>query len=253
MAQRYFIELAYDGSNYHGWQIQPDAISIQEELQKALSMMLREEVKVVGCGRTDAGVHARFFVAHIDLQHLISDTEKLIYKINNYISKAIVIYRIYEVDMDMHARFSATSRSYEYHLLTQKSPFLNTYSYRSYYALDFEKMNHAALELLRYTDFTSFSKLNTDTFTNDCDVSEAFWRLKGEHQWVFHITANRFLHNMVRAIVGTLFNVGKGKLSTMDFCSIIEAKDRSKAGTSAPANALFLTNIKYPIKENIKE
>lgn len=246
MAQRYFIALAYDGAAYHGWQIQPDAISVQEELQKAFSLLLRESVEIVGCGRTDAGVHAKYFIAHIDVSKPIEDINKLVYKINSFLNKAIVIFDIYPVDNEMHARFSASSRSYEYHLLTQKSPFLQAYSFRPNFKPDFDQMNLAAKRLLDYTDFTSFSRLHTDTFTNNCDVTLAEWRQKDEHHWVFHISANRFLRNMVRAIVGTLLEVGRGKLSVDEFCAIIEAKNRSKAGASAPGNALFLTAIEYP-------
>lgn len=245
MDQRYFIALAYDGATYHGWQVQPDAISVQEELQKALSLILRQDIEIVGCGRTDAGVHARYFIAHIDVSQPINDIPKLVYKLNSFLSKAIVIYDIYPVDNELHARFSATSRSYEYHLVTQKSPFLETYAFRPHFLPDFEKMNEAAKKLLDYTDFTSFSRLHTDTFTNDCDVTLAEWRQHDEHHWVFHISANRFLRNMVRAIVGTLLDVGKGKLSIDEFCAIIEAKDRGKAGASAPAHALFLTAVAY--------
>lgn len=246
MAQRYFIALAYDGTHYHGWQIQPNAITVQEELQSALSLLLRETIEVVGCGRTDAGVHAKYFIAHINVSEPIKDSKKLIYKLNSYLNKAIVIYDIHPVEDQMHARFSATSRSYEYHLLTQKSPFWDAYSYHPNFKLDFKKMNQAAIKLLDYKDFTSFSRLHTDTFTNDCDVSVAQWQQKEDHHWIFHISANRFLRNMVRAIVGTLFEVGRDKLTTEQFCAIIEAKNRNKAGASAPGKALFLTAIEYP-------
>lgn len=246
MSSRYYIELAYDGSSYIGWQVQPNGVSIQGKLQEALSTLLREGVKVVGCGRTDTGVHAQYFVAHIDLEKPIDDILKLIYKLNAFLPKDIVIFNIKNVDSNFHARFLASSRSYEYHVVTRKSPFQDVYSYRPPFELDFNAMNKAALHLLTTTDFTSFSKLHTDVATNNCDVREAVWKQKDEYHWVFHITADRFLRNMVRAIVGTLLDVGKRKISEDDFCNIIKAKDRGKAGVSVPAKALFLTDIKYP-------
>lgn len=246
MKHRYLIQLAYDGTSYHGWQIQPNAISVQEKLQDALSLLLREEVKVVGCGRTDTGVHASYFVAHIDLENTIEDVPKLLYKLNAYLPSDIVLFDIKATTEDFHARFLATSRSYEYHLVTRKSPFLQQYSYRPNFALDFVSMNTAAQHLLSITDFTSFSKLHSDTHTNNCDVREAVWKQEDEYHWVFHITADRFLRNMVRAVVGTLLEVGKGAISENQFCEIIAAKDRGKAGISVPGEALFLTDVKYP-------
>ncbi len=246
MSQRYFIRLAYDGAKYHGWQVQPNAISVQEELQRVFSLILRESIELVGCGRTDAGVHARYFVAHIDAQQTIVDPDRLVFKLNSFLDRAIAIYDIYAVDEDMHARFSAISRSYEYHLVCRKSPFLEAYSFRPSFYPNFDKMNEAASRLLDYEDFTSFSRLHTDTFTNDCDVTLAEWRRHDSEHWVFYISANRFLRNMVRAIVGTLLEVGRGKLSVEEFCAIIEAKDRGKAGASAPAKGLFLTDVLYP-------
>ncbi len=243
---RYAIELAYDGTNYHGWQIQPNAASVQETLEKALSLILREKLAVVGCGRTDTGVHAKYFVAHFDLPKKIYKPTQLLYKLNSYLPKDIVLFDIKKVSEDFHARFSATSRSYEYHLITQKSPFDHQYSFRPNYPLDFEAMNLAAKHLSDYTDFTSFSKLHTDVKTNNCEVRKAFWEQKESHHWVFHITADRFLRNMVRAIVGTLLEVGKGKISEDEFCRIIDKKDRGKAGASVPGKALFLNNIEYP-------
>lgn len=246
MNQRYLIQLAYDGTAYHGWQIQPNGISVQEVLQEALSTLLRESVKVVGCGRTDTGVHASYFVAHFDLDKLITDLDTLRYKLNGYLPKDLVLFDIKLTTEDFHARFSATARAYQYHVVTRKSPFLAHYSYRPNFPLDFEAMNKAAKHLLSTSDFTSFSKLHSDAATNICDVTEAVWRKKDRHHWVFHITANRFLRNMVRAIVGTLLEVGKGKISDAEFCAIIEAHDRGKAGVSVPGAALFLTDIQYP-------
>lgn len=246
MKYRYLIELAYDGTQYHGWQIQPNGISVQEALQDALSLLLREKVKIVGCGRTDTGVHARYFVAHMDLSNEITDCPKMLYKLNGYLSKDIALFDIRRVNNDFHARFGATSRSYEYHLVNRKSPFMTAYSYHPNFKVDFEAMNSAAQHLLTVVDFTSFSKLHTDAATNNCDVREAVWKQKDPHHWVFHISADRFLRNMVRAVVGTLLDVGKGKITEDDFCAIIAAKNRSKAGVSVPGEALFLTDVKYP-------
>lgn len=246
MNQRYAILLAYDGTAYHGWQVQPNAITVQEVLEKAFSLILREEVSFVGCGRTDTGVHAKYFVAHIDVQQPIKNSSQLVYKLNSYLPKDIVLFDIKEVSEGFHARFSATARSYEYHLVTRKSPFEEYYAFRPPYNLDFEAMNQAAKHLFKYTDFTSFSKLHTDVKTNNCDIREAIWKSKDEHHWVFHITADRFLRNMVRAIVGTLLDVGKGKITEAEFCQIIEAKDRGIAGVSVPGKALFLSDVVYP-------
>lgn len=243
---RYAIELAYDGTAYHGWQIQPRESSVQEALQKAFSTLLREEISIIGCGRTDTGVHARYFVAHFETENQIENYEKLVYKVNGFLPKDIAIFKLLKVNDNFHARFSATSRSYEYHLVTQKSPFDHNYSFRPSFQLDFKAMNEAAKRLSDYVDFTSFSKLHTDTATNDCSITFAEWQQKSPHHWVFQISANRFLRNMVRAIVGTLLEVGKGKITTAEFCAIIEAKDRGKAGVSVPAQALFLTAVTYP-------
>lgn len=243
---RYAIELAYNGKNYHGWQVQPHSISVQEVLAKTFSTLLREEVSIVGCGRTDTGVHARYFVAHIDVEKDIDNIDKLIYKSNGFLPKDIVIYSITKASEDFHARFTATSRSYEYHVATRKTPFTEHLSYKPPFQLDFDAMNKAAKHLLRYEDFTSFSKLHTDVHTNNCDVTHAEWVKLDDYNWVFHVSANRFLRNMVRAIVGTLLEVGKGKINEAQFCEIIEKKDRSIAGVSVPAQALFLTDIKYP-------
>lgn len=246
MKTRYLIQLAYDGTSYHGWQIQPNGSSVQEVLQVTLSTLLRETVKVVGCGRTDTGVHAKYFVAHIDVEVTIDDLDKLRYKLNGFLPKDVSVFDIKETTEDFHARFTATARSYEYHLVTRKSPFLTSYSYRPIFELDFEAMNAAAVHLLSTSDFTSFSKLHSDAHTNICNVTEVIWKQVDTHHWIFHITANRFLRNMVRAVVGTLLEVGKGKITEEEFCKIIDIKDRSKAGISVPAQALFLTDVQYP-------
>ncbi len=243
--QRYFIYLAYDGSSYHGWQIQPNGISVQECLMKALSTFLRCEIEVVGAGRTDAGVHASLMVAHFDYEGLL-DTDSVADKLNRLLPPDISIYRVCPVQPGAHARFDAIARTYKYYVTTIKYPFNRQYRCRVFNPLDYERMNEAARTLFEYTDFTSFSKLHTDVKTNICHVTHAEWTQEGEATWVFTIRADRFLRNMVRAIVGTLIEVGRGKLSVDDFRHIIEQKDRGKAGTSAPGQALFLVNVEYP-------
>ena len=241
---RFFITLSFDGTNYHGWQIQPNSDSVQQRLQEALSTLLRQPIEVVGAGRTDTGVHARMMVAHFDWEELI-DGKQLAYKLNKFLPQDIAVQEVRLVDEEMHARFSATSRTYHYFIHMRKDPFQQAYSWQVPFKLDFEKMNEAAKVLLEYKDFTSFSKVNTDTKTNLCDVKEAFWEEIAPDRWRFTITANRFLRNMVRAIVGTLVEVGRGRLSPEDVRRIIEAKDRCSAGESVPAKGLFLVDIKY--------
>lgn len=241
---RFFITLSFDGTNYHGWQIQPNSDSVQQRLQEALSTLLRQPIEVVGAGRTDTGVHARMMVAHFDWEELI-DGKQLAYKLNKFLPQDIAVQEVRLVDEEMHARFSATSRTYHYFIHTRKDPFQQAYSWQVPFKLDFEKMNEAAKVLLEYKDFTSFSKVNTDTKTNLCDVKEAFWEEIAPDRWRFTITANRFLRNMVRAIVGTLVEVGRGRLRLEDVRRIIEAKDRCSAGESVPAKGLFLVDIKY--------
>lgn len=244
---RYFIQLSFDGTAYHGWQIQPNGASVQETLQKALSTLLRQPTEVVGAGRTDAGVHARMMVAHMDTSVEL-DCAQLVYKSNKLLPHDIAVQRIWPVEDDMHARFSATSRTYQYHIHTSKSPFLRHYSWQVTFPLDFDRMNEAANRLLQYEDFTSFSKVDTDTKTNLCHITEAHWRQVEEASWVFTITANRFLRNMVRAIVGTLVEVGRGRMTVDDFCRVIEQKNRCSAGESVPGHALFLTDVSYDLK-----
>ena len=241
---RFFITLSYDGTCYHGWQIQPNGNSVQQELQQALSTLLRKPVEVVGAGRTDTGVHARMMVAHFDWDEPL-DGKQLTYKLNKLLPQDIAVQDVQQVAEDMHARFSATSRTYHYYINTQKDPFLSAYSWQIPYPLDFEKMNEAAKVLLEYKDFTSFSKVNTDTKTNLCELKEAYWKEVAPNQWRFTITANRFLRNMVRAVVGTLVEVGRGRISIEDVRQIIEAKDRCQAGESVPGKGLFLVDIKY--------
>ena len=241
---RFFIYLSYDGTRYHGWQIQPNGISVQEVLNKALSTLLREPIEVTGAGRTDAGVNASLMVAHFDSQQT-TDNGQLTYRLNKLLPYDIAIHKIVPVKPDAHARFSATSRTYHYYIITEKTPF-EPYAYRFPQALDFDKMNEAAQTLFDYTDFTSFSKLHTDVKTNNCRIMFARWEQVSPIKWQFTITADRFLRNMVRAIVGTLLDVGRGVLTIEQFREIIEKKDRCSAGTSVPGNALFLSDITYP-------
>ncbi len=241
---RYFITFSYDGTAYHGWQIQPHSLSVQEELQKAMSILLRKPMEVVGAGRTDTGVHARKMVAHFDYDEEV-DCPQLVYKLNKLLPRDIAVQQVEPVAEDMHARFSAKSRTYHYFVHMGKNPFLRSYSWQVYGNIDFELMNQAASVLMEYKDFTSFSKVNTDTKTNDCTITEAHWDRVGEDQWCFTITANRFLRNMVRAIVGTLMEVGRGRMTIEQLRLVIDAKDRCRAGDSVPGNALFLVQVKY--------
>lgn len=241
---RYFITFSYDGTAYHGWQIQPHSLSVQEELQKAMSILLRKPMEVVGAGRTDTGVHARKMVAHFDHDEEV-DCPQLVYKLNKLLPRDIAVQQVEPVAEDMHARFSAKSRTYHYFVHMGKNPFLRSYSWQVYGNIDFELMNQAASVLMEYKDFTSFSKVNTDTKTNDCTITEAHWDRVGEDQWCFTITANRFLRNMVRAIVGTLMEVGRGRMTIEQLRRVIDAKDRCCAGDSVPGNALFLVQVKY--------
>ena len=246
MKQRYYIQLSYKGTNYHGWQIQPNATSVQEVLTKSFSTILRNEIEITGAGRTDTGVHASYFIAHFDshISDLHSD-KKFLFKINGYLPKDIAIQKIVKVKSDAHARFDAISRTYHYYIHCQKDPFLDESSYFLSQKLDIDLMNKASELLFQFTDFTSFSKLHTDVKTNNCKITEAFWT-KEDYKLKFTISADRFLRNMVRAIVGTLIDVGKNKITLEDFIRIIENKDRSDAGVSVPAHGLFLSNIIYP-------
>ena len=241
---QYFITLSYDGTHYHGWQIQPNGVSVQETLQKALSTLLRQQIEVVGAGRTDAGVHARMMVAHFDSEEQL-DCQQLTYRLNKILPQDIAVQQVERVADNMHARFSATSRTYHYFVHTQKDPFCHHYSWLLHGKIDFCAMNEAAKLLLQYQDFTSFSKVNTDTKTNLCTITEAHWDEIVPGQWRFTITANRFLRNMVRAIVGTLLEVGRGRMTKDEFCKVIEQKNRCSAGESVPGNALFLVSIEY--------
>ena len=241
---RYFLDISYKGTNYHGWQIQPTAITIQEEIEKAFSTILREEIKITASGRTDAGVHATQQIVHIDCNTEI-DNEKFEFKINSFLPNDFSINSIRRVKDDAHARFDAQDRTYHYFINKNKSPFAKGLSWYNRKNLDVEMMNKAASHLLYFQDFTSFSKVNTDTPHNLCDIKFAKWEWKGE-QLVFTITANRFLRGMVRAVVGTLVDVGVGKLSVDEFKDVIKKEDRGEASSNAPAEGLYLAIINYP-------
>ncbi len=244
---RYFIELSYNGKRYHGWQIQPNENSVQETLENAMTLLLGEQITVVGCGRTDAGVHSSQFFLHFDPSKVI-DKKKLKFKLNAFLPNDIVIFQIYNVNDNAHARFDAIQRSYEYRISLRKNAFLNDTTWQVQNQIfDVEKMNNAAKALYNYKDFKSFSKSNSDVKTYNCEVTNAIWKKNGD-LLIFSITANRFLRNMVRAIVGTLLEVGKDKISIEEFKKIIESKDRTRAGASVKAQGLFLTEIVYPDK-----
>lgn len=243
--KRYFCELSYNGTIYFGWQRQPEQLSVQQEIEKALTRLNSNvPVSVVGCGRTDTGVHAKQYFLHVDLPE-IPDTEQFKYKLNKMLSGNISIQRIYLVDPDLHARFSATTRTYRYFIHQHKDPFLNEFSWHYPQKLDLEAMNEAAKELLGKQDFTSLSKLHTDVKTNICTVNNAQWIKVNEDQIYFEITADRFLRNMVRATVGTLMEVGLGKIDRQDFRQILDKRDRGAAAVSVPAKGLFLWKIEY--------
>ncbi len=240
---RYFIELSYNGKNYHGWQIQPDVISVQEKLNDAISTIFQQKIQVVGAGRTDTGVHATQMFAHFDIEKELK--EEVVFKLNSILPSDISVFKVFLVEDEKHVRFNATSRSYEYKIHLGRNPFLLDFSWQIHSQKpDIGLMNDAAKLLLEYTDFQAFSKVKTDVYTFNCDITEAFWVLNGR-ELIFHISSNRFLRNMVRAIVGTLVDVGLGKISKQDFRGIIESKNRGKAGLSVPAKGLFLTKIKY--------
>ena len=261
---RYFIFFGYDGTNYHGWQIQPNANSVQQELQRALSILLRKEIEVVGAGRTDTGVHARNMAAHFDWnpeekvsEEKVSEEripmalDQLVYRLNRILPRDIAVYEVREVDTEMHARFSATSRTYHYYIHTRKDPFERHYSLQMNYPLDFEKMNQAAQYFLHHEDYAAFCKAGGDNKTTICHVSAARWVQTSPTTWYFEITANRFLRNMVRAVVGTLIDVGRGKITMDQFLDILHNGSRSDAGESMPGNGLFLEDVGYDFKDEM--
>ena len=242
---RYFIKLAFNGANYHGWQMQDNAHTVQAEITEKLSLLLKEKIIIVGCGRTDTGVHAREFYTHFEVPELLPDVRGVVFKLNSFLPTDIVIYSIYKVAPNLHSRFSAISRTYSYYISLVKDPFNENTSYHYNGLLNIEEMSKACSYLYDHTNFTSFSKLHTQTTSNNCIIQLAkFQRIKDE--LVFTITADRFLRNMVRAIVGTLLEIGKGKLDAIELNKIIEAKDRSTAGFSVPAHGLFLEKVTYP-------
>lgn len=244
MKSRYFIELQFNGKEFHGWQLQLNALTVQGELNEKLSLLVNEPIETVGAGRTDTGVHAKYFVAHFDTNKPPGNIPKLIYKLNNFLHPDIAVMNIFPVSNEAHARFSAISRTYKYYISTKKNVFLTNTAWQLHYNLDLEEMNKGASEIQKHTDFTSFSKLHSDVKTNTCKIHSSHWT-RENNVMIYTITADRFLRNMVRSIVGTLILTGRGKLSIDDLARIIDAKDRSKAGESAPAQGLFLENIKY--------
>ena len=240
------MRLAYRGAPFHGWQSQPGEVTVQETLEKALSTVMRRDMKIVGAGRTDTGVNARMMVAHFDTDAPVENPDKLVRGLNSLVGKDIAVYEIYEVSPDKHARFDATSRTYHYYAVAEKSPFFYPLSWKAPAGLDYDKMNQAAELLLHTSDFTSFAKLHTDAKTNICKVTHARWHRVGDTDgWVFIITADRFLRNMVRAVVGTLVEVGRGKMTVDDFQAVIDRRNRCAAGTSMPPQALYLWEVTY--------
>ena len=246
---RFFMHLGYCGARFHGWQIQPHDNSVQQTIEEALGTILRHPAPIVGAGRTDAGVNARHMVAHFDMDAsdaYCEDPQMLVGKLNALVGKDIAIYRIERVADDAHARFDAQSRTYRYYALEEKSPFFHQLAWKASRGLDYEAMNRAAAMLLDTDDFTSFAKLHSDAKTNICRVTHAQWhRCDEPGVWYFEITADRFLRNMVRAVVGTLVEVGRGKLDIDGFAEVIRKADRCSAGTSMPAHALYLWNVEY--------
>ena len=243
---RYFIHLAYNGANYCGWQTQPNLPTVQETLEKAFTTLLRQPIAIVGCGRTDTGVHASDFYAHFDFQGTLnSQLSTLNFKLNSFLPDDIAIFDIFPVADNAHARFDATARTYQYHVSNRRLPFRQGLYSRIYFEPDIDLMNRGAEILMEYDDFTSFAKLHTQVKTNICHLSHARWEWTGD-EWVFTIRSNRFLRNMVRSVTGTLLDVGRGKLSLDGLREIIEKKNRCAAGVSMPPQGLFLTKVEYP-------
>jgi tRNA pseudouridine38-40 synthase len=242
---RYFLTLAYNGTSFHGWQRQPNATSVQQTLEEALTTLLRKPIAITGAGRTDTGVHAKEMMAHFEGDLSLEEEENLPYLLNRFLQEEIVIYRLDKVKADAHARFDATARTYEYHLGFQKNPFKQQLYYYFHQPVSLEKMSEAAQILLEYEDFEAFAKTHSDVKTFLCNVTRADWESTAEGA-IFTITANRFLRNMVRAIVGTLLEIGTGKIEVADMHKIIQSKNRGEAGFSVPAAGLYLTEIQYP-------
>ncbi|MDR1225433.1 MAG: tRNA pseudouridine(38-40) synthase TruA [Prevotellaceae bacterium] len=246
---RYFLGFSYKGTHFHGWQLQPNAHTVQAEVNRALSLLLGHDVDALGCGRTDTGVHARKYVAHFDADKNIPDTGGAIAKLNRILPHDVSVYELYEVNPEAHARFDATSRTYKYFITAARNPFLQEFAVFVHFPLNLDAMNAASAMLLQQTDFTSFAKLHSDVTNNDCHVTEAYWSVNEENSTIiFTISASRFLRNMVRAIVGALLDVGRGKLTLDDFKNIMEQKKRCSAVASAPARGLFLWEVAYGSK-----
>ncbi|WP_420320046.1 tRNA pseudouridine(38-40) synthase TruA [Flagellimonas sp.] len=241
---RYFIQFSYFGKAYHGWQNQPNAITVQEVLEKALSTLLRERIELVGAGRTDSGVHAKEMFAHFDVEEN-ANAEELLYRLNAFLPEDIAVQNIRKVSAEAHARFDAVERTYEYWIVQEKNPFYSDFAHFVKLPLDVDAMNQSAKYLLDHKDFECFSKSNTDVKTFLCDVKSAFWEIRSD-KLVFTISADRFLRNMVRAVVGTLLDVGLGKMKPGEIKAILQSKDRGKAGVSVPAKGLYLTKVSYP-------
>jgi len=242
---RYFLELSYRGAPFHGWQVQPGVVTVQSVIEDALAKLVRRPVSVTGAGRTDAGVNARTMIAHIDLPDDFNADERFLRSLNSICGRDIAFRSIRHVANDAHARFDAKERSYRYFIHTSKDPFLGSLSWQAPPSLDFDAMNRGAASLIGHRDFTSFSKLHTDVKTNICDLRSARWVQFDNGRWYFEIVADRFLRNMVRAIVGTLIDVGRGKLDIAGLTAILAAKNRCAAGTSMPPEPLFLWDVKY--------
>ena len=242
---RYFLEFSYRGTAYHGWQRQLNAHTVQQQMEDAMSILLAKQTALLAAGRTDTGVHAKQMYAHVDLELNAAEVKQLKHSLNKFLPNDIAITDIHPVKTEAHARFDAISRSYAYHLVQHKQPFVHEFAYSFTTPLNMEAMNTAAKLLLSQTNFKCFSRSKTDVKTFDCKVTEANWT-QIDSEWIFHISANRFLRNMVRAIVGTLLDVGSGKLTLADFQTILESQDRTKAGSSAPAHGLFLMKVQYP-------
>jgi tRNA pseudouridine38-40 synthase len=246
LEQRYFIELAFKGTAYNGWQVQPNGMGVQQVIEETLAILIKEKVRITGAGRTDTGVHASYFVAHFNSgSEFLHQPGEIVRKLNHMLPDDIAIYSIFPVSPGDHSRFSAISRTYKYFIALHKNPFKKEISYQMNIIPDTDAMNKAAAELLKYDDFGSFCRTGTNVTNHICRVRMAQWE-QGDEMLIFTIQANRFLRNMVRAIVGTLIAAGLGKITVEGFREIIEAKDRGRARTSAPAQGLFLTDIEYP-------
>lgn len=245
MPFRYFLRLSYQGTSYHGWQVQPNAVTVQQRLNESLALLLKQEVETVGCGRTDSGVHARQFYAHFDSDQEIAGQDRFLHSLNAILPIDIAVQEVIVVSAEAHARFDATTRSYEYHIHLHKDPFVEGWSYHYPFELDLNAMNQACTLLLTHRDFSCFEKKGGASQGSECVVIEAHWKMKAD-KLVFTITANRFLRNMVRAIVGTMLEVGHHKLGLAEFEKLLQFGQRSDAGVSVPAHGLYLVRVTYP-------